>query len=181
VLIQEGLSNLPNRKQETKMTEHLISSVRRILVLSAVTYIVLPLLPGVTFTGNILTAMGFGTMLFVAAVVDLILIALAMWWLSLVSLGNFVIDFKMESKSAFAPLFVVALVLAELSTIARKIGVLSFDGWLPMATSALILALAAWLVCLKFDTFLFDLNVDRQGSRPRGGKKLRVRVPVQTR
>lgn len=163
------------------MTEHLISSVRRILVLSAVIYVVLPLLPGVTFTGNILSALGFGTMLFVAAVVDLILIALAMWWLSLVSRGNFVIDLKMESKSAFAPLFVVALVLAELSSIAHKFGVLSFDGWLPMATSALILALSAWLVCLKFDTLLFDLNVDRQGSRPRGGKKLRVRVPVQTR
>jgi hypothetical protein len=162
------------------MNEYLTSSVRRILVLSTVTYVVLPLLPGVTFTGNIFSALGFGTMLFAAAVVDLILIALAMWWLSLVSLGNFVFDFKMETKNPFAPCFVLALVLAELPSIAHKFNVLSFDGWLPMATSALILALSAWLVCLKFDTLLFDLNVDRQGSHPRGGKKLRVRVPTRT-
>ncbi|MFN8553163.1 MAG: hypothetical protein U0103_16945, partial [Candidatus Obscuribacterales bacterium] len=118
----------------------------------------------------------FGCMLFIAALVDLILIALALWWWSLISMGNFFFDFRMEAKSGFAPFFLCVLALAEVQTIGHKSGVLAFEGWFPMFASALVLALSVWGVCLKFDSLLFDLNVDRQGSRPRGGKKVRVKV-----
>lgn len=159
------------------MTEHIFSSMRRIGTIAMVTYFILPMLPGVAFSGSMFSAIGFSVMLFAAALCDMILISLAMWWVSLVSLGNFAFDFKMESKNAFAPCFVSALALAELQSTVHKVGFLTFNGWLPMAVSAMLLGLAVWAVCVMFDTLLFDLNVDRQGSRPRGGKRIRIVVP----
>lgn len=158
------------------MLKHLLSSLRRIAALTVVSYFVLPMIPGVDFSGNIVSAAIFGGMLFIAALGDLILIALILWSLSQISMGNFFFDFKMEAKSAFAPIFLGSLALAEVQTIGHKSGVLAFDGWFSMFASAVILALSVWGVCLKFDSLLFDLNVDRQGSRPRGGKKVRVTV-----
>jgi len=159
------------------MSEYIASSLRRIATLTLVSYFVLPMVPGVVFSGDILSAARFGFMLFIAALVDLILVALGLWVWSQISMGNFCFDFKMEAKSVLAPFFISALALAEVQTIGLKSAVLTFDGWLPMFESSLIMALSVWVVCLTFDTLLFDLNVDRQGSRPRGGKRVRVTVP----
>lgn len=96
------------------MSKHIISSLRRIGTVSMITYFVLPLLPGVTFSGNILSAIGFSTMLFAASVGDLVLVALFLRYLNLISNQNFAFDFKMETKSTFAPFFLSALMLSEL-------------------------------------------------------------------
>ncbi|RTL39147.1 MAG: hypothetical protein EKK48_19045 [Candidatus Melainabacteria bacterium] len=159
------------------MSELINSSLRRIATLTLVSYFVLPMVPGVVFSGDILSAARFGFMLFIATLGDLVEVALVLWVVSQISNGKFFFDFKMEAKSVLAPFFISALALAQVQHIGRKSAVLEFDGWLPMFESSLILALSVWVVCLTFDTLLFDLNVDRQGSRPRGGKRVRVTVP----
>lgn len=158
------------------MLEHITSSLRRIAMITLVSYFVLPMVPGVVFSGDIFSAARFGFMLFLAAMVDLIEIALVLWCISQISMGKFAFDFKMETKSSLAPFFLCVLALAEVQTIGHKSGVLAFDGWLSMFAADLILTLAVWAICVTFDTLLFDLNLDRQGSHPRGGKRVRVTV-----
>jgi hypothetical protein len=157
------------------------TSARRILALTLVVYFVLPMLPGVTFSGDFGTALGFSVALFAAALSDLLEVWLILWLISRISFGKFSFDFKMETRSPFAPVFICALALAELPTSAHKLGVLTFDGWLPMDTSALILALTAFAVSLKFDILLFNLNIEQQGAHPRGGKKIRVTAALQSK
>ncbi len=169
------------------MSKQISSSARRILALSLVTYFVLPMLPGVIFTGNFVLPMlpdvtftgNFGSALVlsvaisVGALIDLSLASLAIWWCSVMSGGSFWFDFKMETRSPFSPFFLTALFLTELPVNVRWFGVLSFDGRLPVLASALTMALAILAVSWLFDTILFNLNIDRNGARPRG-KKFRV-------
>lgn len=142
------------------MSKVIVICARRILALTVLTYFLLPLIPGVTLTGDFWSALVLILVIFACAVTDMILVSLGIWFFTIVGSG-FSFDFKMETRSALAPIFLSALFLAELPAASHRVGVLTFDGMLPVAASALAMALTTLAIAWRFDLLLFDLNIVR--------------------
>jgi hypothetical protein len=151
------------------------TTIRRMTAVAMVAYFVLPALPGVTFSGDVWSAMALAVAIFAASLGDLIVVSLGLWYATLLSLGRFRFDFSMETRSPLAPIFLSALFLSELSSTVRRVGgIVAFDGELPLLVAALTMALAVLAVSWPFDQVLFDLNLDRPVRPPHGGKKIRI-------